>query len=248
MRMKPELRVKPVLHLALPILVVGLAGVMSSVGQSAAPGAWPEPWVAPDARLSSLGDHINIDGMPARIYRFTTEAKPDEVAAYFRAHIDRDFARAPASAALEGQTVVAGRMGDYWVTLQLQPQAGQSVGTWSAIPQFVPGVRQDARPPPGFPATAQLTRQIDSFDDGKRSQMAVGVDPGPVDGVALRLADALKAQGFIKQTTPQAAWPRPAVYMATFRKDREEVLVTLEQEARGTAIMINRISALEELQ
>jgi hypothetical protein len=242
------MRVNLVLRRLPSIVILGLAGVVASVGQSSSPAGWPEPYIAADARLSSLGDHINVNGMPARIYRFTTGAKPDDVVTYFRAHIDRDFTRAPASAALNGQTAVAGRVGDYWIALQLQQQAGQTVGTWSAMPQFIPDLPQDAQRPPGFPPTAQLTQQIDSFDDDKRSQLAVGLDPGPVDGVAVRLADSLQDQGFVKQTTPQAAWPRPTVYVATFRKDREEILVTLQQEARGTAVMINRISALEVLQ
>ncbi len=236
----------PVLRLLPPILMLGLTG-MTSVGQTAAQLRWPDPYIAPDVHLSSIGDHININGVPSRIYRFTTESKPDEVVRYFRAHVDRDFARAAPSAALEGQTAVAGRIGDYWVALQLRQQSGGTVGTWSAMPQFIPGVRQEVRLPTGFPASATVTQQIDSFDDDKSSQFAVGVDPGPVDGVAERLAGQMHDQGFVNQTTPQATWPRPNVYVATFRKDREEVLVTLQQEPQGTLMMINRISTLEEL-
>jgi hypothetical protein len=240
---------KHMLPLLPSVLILGLTGMMTSVGQTEGDLRWPDPYIAPDVRLSSIGGHININGVPSRIYRFTTESKPDEVVTYFRAHVERDFVRAAPSAALEGQTAVAGRMGDYWVTLQLQQQqqSGETVGTWSATPRFRPGVRQETRLPTGFPATATLTQQIDSFDDDKSSQLAVGVDPGPVDGVAERLGSTLHDQGFVKQTTSQATWPQPNVYIATFRKGREEVLVTLKQEPQGTLMMINRISALEEL-
>lgn len=39
----------------------------------------------------------------------------------------------------------------------------------------------------------------------------------------------------------------PGTYVGMFRKGREEIFVTLAQESAGTSLMINRISALEEL-
>lgn len=218
------------------------------IGQTPGGLEWPAPYIAPDAHLSSVGDRISINGVPARIYRYTTMRKPDEVVRYFREHVERDFNRAQPSAALPGQTAVAGRVGDFWVTLQLRQQAGQTVGTWSAIPQFVRDIRAEVQRPAGFPQSAKLIQQIDSFDADKRSQMAIGLDPSPVDGVAQRLAAELLDQGFTKQATPQTTWPSPSTYVALFRKGREEIFVTLAQETAGTSVMINRISALEELQ
>jgi hypothetical protein len=167
---------------------------------------------------------------------------------YFREHVERDYSRAPPSGALPGQVAIAGRIGDFWVTLQLKQQGGQTVGTWSAIPQFMPDVRAEVRRPAGFPRSAKLIQQIDSLDADKRSQMAVGLDPSPVDGVAERLTAELVDQGFTRQATPQATWPSPNTYVAVFRKGREEIFVTLNQELAGTSVLINRISALEELQ
>jgi hypothetical protein len=232
-------------------VILAVAPVCASVyaGQTwSAELNWPAPYIATDARLSSVGDHISINGIPALIYRYTTERKPDEVVEYFRVHVERDFSRAQPSAALPGQIAVAGRVGDFWVTLQLRQQAGQTVGTWSAVPQFMADIRGVVQRPAGFPQSAQLIQQIDSFDAGKRSQMAIGLDPSPVDGVAARLADELLNQGFARQPTPQRTWPSPSTYVAIFRKDREEIFVTLAQESAGTSVMINRISALEELQ
>jgi hypothetical protein len=228
-------------------LTAALACTAPSVGQTPTPLEWPEPFIAADIRLSSVGDHININGIPARIYRYTTERRPDEVVRYFRDHVERDFGRVEPATALPGQTAVGGRVGDFWVTLQIQEQMGETVGTWSAIPQFVPGIRQTVQRPAGFPSSAKLIQQVDSFDDDKRSQVVIGMDPGPVDGVAGRLEGELLDQGFVKQTTPQTNWPTPSVYAAVFRKPREELLVTLNQELTGTSVMINRISALEEL-
>ena len=229
--------------------MLAVSSVCSPVSMGQIPAAldWPEPYIATDARLSSIGDRISINGIPARIYRYTTWRNPDEVVRYFREHVQRDFSRAQPSAALPGQVAVAGRVGDFWVTLQLQQQRGQTVGTWSALPQFKPNIREPVQRPAGFPASAKLVQQIDSFDAGKRSQMAIGIDPGPVDGVAERLAADLTQEGFVRQHVPLATWSASGAYTAIFRKGREEVFVTLAQESAGTSVMINRISALEEL-
>jgi len=229
--------------------MLAVASVCSPVSMGQMPDAldWPEPHIAADARLSNIGDHININGVPARIYRYTTWRNPDEVVSYFREHVQRDFSRAQPSAALRGQVAVAGRVGDFWVTLQLQRQRGQTVGTWSALPQFKPNMREPVQRPAGFPPSAKLIQQIDSFDAGKRSQMAIGIDPSPVDGVAERLAADLTREGFVKQPAPLATWPASSAYAAIFRKGREEIFVTLAQEPAGTSVMVNRISALEEL-
>jgi hypothetical protein len=119
------------------------------------------------------------------------------------------------------------------------------MGTWSAIPQFSPNPREAVQRPTGFPQSAQLIQQVDSYDAGRRSQMAIGLDPGPVDGVAERLTTELLEQGFVRQTTPMTN--SPGTYVGMFRKGREEIFVTLAQESAGTSLMINRISALEEL-
>jgi hypothetical protein len=235
---------RPMLRAA---VIVALAAAAASSGQAPQALAWPQPYIATDVRLSSIGDHVNLNGIPARIYRYTTGRRPEEVVRYFRAHVDRDFSRAEPSAALPGQVAVAGRVGDFWVTLQLKQEGGETVGTWSAIPQFMPDIREAVQQPAGFPSSAKLIQQVDSFDDDKRSQMAIGIDPSPVDGVAERLAAELHDQGFTKQATPQTTWPSPSTYVAVFRKDREEILVTLNQEPTGTSVMINRLSALEEL-
>ena len=219
-----------------------------SVGQTSGELPWPEPHIAGDARLSSVGDHISINGIPARIYRFTSGCKPDEVVRYFHEHVERDFSRAQPSAALPGQIAVAGRVGDFWVTLQVLSKGAQTMGTWSAIPQFRPDVHETVQRPTGFPQSARLTQQIDSYDSGRHSQMAIGLDPGPIDGVAERLTTALLEQGFVKQTDPVTNWPAPDTYVGIFRKGREEIFVTLAQESAGTSLMINRVSALEELQ
>jgi hypothetical protein len=231
----------------LPLLAVVSFCATSSLGQSADPLKWPEPNIAPDAQLSNVGEHMAINGVPVHIYQFNSGLDPEQVVRYFRERVERDASGAPQPDAQSGRVTVGGRAGDFWLTLQVRRERGGSSGTWSAAPRFVPNIAQPVRRPPGFPASATLVQQIDSFDRDKRSQMALGIDPAPVDGVAVRLESEMRSQGYAKQSMPRVSWPSSSEYVAVFGKGREEVVVSLLQESAGTAVIINRISALEEL-
>lgn len=209
---------------------------------------WPTPVLPDDVNLSAVGEHVNINGIPARIYTFTTAQPPEKVIEHFRQQVESGFTRVADKPVLRDQTTLGGRVGDFWLTLQLQKAAGRTRGTWSATPRFIPDSKQVVVRPAGFPASAKLIQQIDSLDADKRSQMAVGLDPSPVEGVAQRLEDELREQGFAKQLLPAVNWPAPDRYVAVFGKAREEIWVTLKQERAGTAVMVNRLSALEVLE
>jgi hypothetical protein len=68
-----------------------------------------------------------------------------------------------------------------------------------------------------------------------------------VDAAAVRLESELRARGFAKEPQPKQNWASPQEYVALFRKSREEVMVSLRQTSTGTAVVVNRISALEEM-
>jgi hypothetical protein len=208
---------------------------------------WPSPGLPADAAVQSVGENISINGVPARIYTFTTVQTADEVVAEFRKHLDGDFVRAKQSPLLQGQVDVGGRVGDFWLALQLHQKGSRTKGTWSATPRFMPDAIQTVVKPAGFPDSARLIQQVDSFDAGKRSQMAMGIDPSPVDGVAARLEEQMHDQGFVRQALPAVHWPAPDRYVAVFGNGREELWVTLQQQRAGTAVSINRLSALEVL-
>ena len=73
-------------HGPLPPVLLSIALLTSGLcaGQSTERLAWPEPQLGADARLSSIGDSIAIDGVPAHIYRFATSRSPEEVVKAFR--------------------------------------------------------------------------------------------------------------------------------------------------------------------
>jgi hypothetical protein len=225
-----------------------IASVQATAQLAASQLSWPTPSLPSDVSLAGVGDELTINGVPARIFTFTTRHSVDEVIEQFQAGIDSDFTRAKPLARQQQRIDVGGKRGDFWLALQLEQRGRETRGTWSATPRFIPDARQPVVRPAGFPHNARVLQQIDSFDAGKRSQMAVGIDPSPVDGVAQRLEDEMRGLGFNKQALPAINWPSPDRYVAVFSKGREEVWVTLQQQRTGTAVTVNRLSALEVLQ
>lgn len=207
--------------------------------------AWPVLKIPAGARLSSPGEAIAINGMPVKIYRFETALDANTLGREFGQGVTQLVRRAPPG----GGVTYGGRRGDFWLTLQVAPLPnGHSQATWSAAPRFMPGAQMKVSKPPGFPASAQLLQQVDSFDAGKSSQLAIGLDPAAVDAVAARLQDELRGLGYTKQAYPPRNWSDDGQYSAVFANGREELVVSLRPEGTGTSVVVNRISALERLE
>lgn len=209
--------------------------------------AWPKPLLPRDATLESPGESMTVNGMPLKIYRYETASKPDVLTRTFRSTIEGELVRGPARAN-DPRATLAGRAGGFWLTLQLAAtDSGRTIATWSAAPRFIEGAQRDVTLPPGFPADAELYQHVDSFDDDRRSQMAVGMMRAPVDAVAANLQQRLRELGFAKQPFPARNWSDDGAFAAVYSRSREEVVVSLRPEAGGTAMVVNRISALDRL-
>ena len=209
--------------------------------------SWPKPALPGDAALESPGESMAVNGMPLRIYRFETAASHEALTRAFRAGIEGELVRTGARAG-DPRTTLAGRSGGFWLTLQLAPVVdGRTIATWSAAPRFIDGAQRRVTLPPGFPSSAELLQHVDSFDDDKRSQMAIGLAQSPIDAVAADLELRMRELGFAKQPFPARNWSGDGEFAAVYSKSREELVVSLRREARGTAVVINRISALDRL-
>jgi hypothetical protein len=209
---------------------------------------WPTPALPKDARLESPGESMAVNGMPLKIYRYHTAAKPEVLAHAFGATVTGKVVQGPPVPG-DPRTTLAGRSGDFWLTLQIGSSGpGRTTATWSAAPRFVDGAQRKITLPPGFPSEAELYQHVDSYDADRRSQMAIGMMRAPIDAVAANLQQRLRELGFVKQPFPARNWTDAGDYAAVFHKAREELVVSLRPEGGGTALVINRISALDRLQ
>jgi hypothetical protein len=208
---------------------------------------WPMPRVPAEGGLALVGESMQVNGMPMRIYQFTTRRDLDGVVDVFATGIQGNLQRKRLQGDA-GPLTVAGRSGDYWLTMQLVATPNGTRGTWSATPQFEQGAQQRISRPPGFPASAHLLQQVDSLDAGKRSQLVVGLDRASIDVVARQLELDLRTAGYSKQPFIERHWIDSNQYVAMYGRPREEVMVTLRRDPNGTAITMNRITALEVLE
>ncbi len=228
--------------LALALMLVAMAAPVFAQELT-----WPKPLLPRDATLESPGESMAVNGMPMKIYRYETASTPEILTRAFRSTIEGELVRGPARAN-DPRATLAGRSGGFWITLQLAPtESGRTIATWSAAPRFIEGAQRAVTLPPGFPSEAELYQHVDSFDDDRRSQMAVGMMRAPVDAVAANLAQRLRELGFAKQPFPARNWSADGAFAAVYSRSREEIVVSLRPEAGGTAMVVNRISALDRL-
>jgi hypothetical protein len=207
---------------------------------------WPEPALPADSQLSLVGEAMEVNGMPVRIFRFETRRTADEVIAGFGKSVRGSLRESSLPGGGSGRAI-AGRSGHYWITLQLSEDGWGTRGTWSASPQFEQRALREIRRPVGFPERAQLLQQVDSFDMGKRSQLVVGMDSAGIDAVAQEIEATLRGAGFQKSPFVARSWTDADNYTAIFARAREEIMVSLRRDTQGTSIVLNRLSALETL-
>ena len=231
-------------HVSLPFSLLWAVVPLAVYAQSL---SWPQPHLPEDAVLTSPGESMKINGVPTRILRFQTEASIEQVRQLFAASV-RSLTAAPAAAVMRGRLTLGGRAGDFWETIQMSRVGSQTVGTWSVTPQFVPGAHQPVVRPPGFPESAQLLQSIDSYDAGKHSELMIGRDPAPIDGLAAQIDASLRSMGYAPTPLMKPHWNGSDQYVALYGKGREEMQVTLRAESGSTTVMVNRLTALETLQ
>lgn len=229
------------------LIAAGMGVLSLTMSAVAVALEWPSPMLPSGTTYESAGESLRVNGMPTQIRRFHSRVDSQQLIAAFARGID---GKPTARTAIEGTSewTLGGRAGDFWLTLRWREAQDGTRGTWSAAPIFDKGAKHRVVPPQGFPRSATLLQQVDSFDVDKRSQMAVGIDSAAIDAVALRLEEELRSSGFRKQPQMKQSWISPQEYVAVFSRAREEIYVALRQEQQGTSVVINRVSALEKLQ
>ena len=188
-----------------------------------------------------------VNGMPLKIYRFDTAASIEDVTRVFRGVSTATSCVAKARSRIRASRSLDVRADSGSRCNSRRPTPGRTIATWSAAPRFIAGVKRRVVLPPGFPADAKLLQHVDSYDDDKRSQMAIGRTQAPVDAAVARFLDRMKELGYTKQPFPPRNWNGSSEYSAVFANGREELVVSMQQEPQGTAVVFNRISALERL-
>ena len=221
---------------------VSALGALGLAAASHADG-WPTPGTPAGARLQVVADEIILNGRPCRVFRFDVQASEEEVLAFYR---ERFRTTRAVEARVNAHRVIATREGDYFHTVQLNPDTGARRVEGTVITTALraqPERSAAADIEAWLPADTAVLSTMQS-NDGLRGHVhaltVVAVNRHSVQANRDHVAEALRQRGFrlVDGDTPTAH--SPASVSLTFVSPTEEAALTISDAGPYRAVLIHR--------
>lgn len=154
---------------------LGRAGIFLAcllVVQSRAAMAFPEFPTADFMHVLIVADEIDFNGLPMRLFEFSSERSESELLGFYRRVWGDEFT----DTEIGPQRILAHRKGDYLLVVQVLERSGLgSRGTLSIAPLFSPKLKPNERLGVGFPLMpgSMVVSDIHAQDVGKTSRTLV---------------------------------------------------------------------------
>lgn len=216
---------------------------------------WPRVELPAQVRAFSVGEQLNVDGLPMRVTGFVSADSPAHLADWFRRSLG-----GPAVENDIGRAKVLGRpVGDYYLTVQLEPAGTGTRGL--VVLSFPAGAHEKAdqeriraeRWRMRLPAGTELIGAVESVDSGKRSLHLSARNRLGSELNAEGIKHLLSEDGYrLERETVVDNARLPAQLRGGrtlyFKGPGKEAMATLAETAQGDAVLVlNTIVTLEPL-
>lgn len=210
---------------------------------------WPVLDAPPRGKVEVVAEDLRLDGVPTQIRRFQTSVGPEEVLAFYRTLWRSGKAEKAVESSAGDWQVIARKHGEYWLSVQVKALGGApgAEGYLAAALAFPAATRAEAEPPLPLPPQSQVLRELVSRDPGKISRMTVATNALSIDANVNWIEERLRREGFRRDTHVKLP-DRGSGYAAVFAHGADEIVLTIERRAEGTAIVMNRITKVLEKQ
>ncbi|MFL6665198.1 MAG: hypothetical protein ACJ8G7_23765 [Rhizobacter sp.] len=226
-------------------------GALGAFGLAAASPAdgWPTPGTPAGARIQVVADEMILNGRPCRVFRFDVRASDDEVLAFYR---ERFRTTRAVEARVKAHRVIATREGDYFHTVQLNPDAGARRVEGTVITTALRGQPERSSAAadieawlPADTAVLSTMQSSDGLRGHVRALTVVAVNRHSVQANRDHVAEALRQRGFrlVDGDTPATDTPAahsPASVSLTFASPTEEAALTISDAGLYRAVLIHR--------
>jgi hypothetical protein len=229
------------------------AAVVTLASPSHAAEDWPSVELPPHVDRFDVGRHMMVNGSPARIEGFLSDAPVNELVDWFR----RSLGEPLVESRLRDKRILGRAEGDYYITIQLERvDARGAPGTRGLV--SITRMRASDRVPGGtsthpwlarLPAGSRVDSNVTSYDGPKASSHLMFSNN---HGVALnveRVVDLMREDGYAleREATPPASPElgarRPVEGRSLYFKapDREAQAVVVRLNDGRTSVVVNTV-------
>lgn len=187
--------------------------------------SWPEMPAVPKAHTTWVAREVRINGVPARMARFESEASVHEVLAYYQAHWAAAPAGPPRAGRVSGWHLLSTLHGPYHLVVQVKPQG--HTGSEGLLSIIHLNELRGPEPPAGWPRVqgVQLRQVIASADGPLQSHHLLATSEQGLPRVRDRFMASLKHQGWRLQNEVHTA----SGYLATCHRAGDTLDIALTQ-------------------
>ncbi|MES2889442.1 MAG: hypothetical protein V4739_15720 [Pseudomonadota bacterium] len=218
-----------------------MPAVCHATGLSPAAGArgaaWPEMPTVPKARVAWVAQEVRINGVPARIARFESDASVQEVLAHYQAHWSAAPAGPPRAGRLGEWQLVSTLHGPYHLVVQVKPQGG--TGSEGLLSTVHMKELRSPEPPADWPRLdgVQIRQVMASTDGSQHSHHLLATSEQKLTRLRDRLMASLKHKGWRVQHEVHT----PSGYLANCHRagDTLDIALTQDTARPGLTLVAN---------
>lgn len=211
----------------------GLTALAALLCASSGWAGWPELPLPPGSRAESIGEQIRLNGVPMRMQRVLSDAKPNTVIQFYREALG---ARRTEEELPDGLLFAQGR-GDHFVTVRVKVLGPSFTETLVSVSD-ARGAKNAANRPLGFPipAETQVLSDMESTDAGKVSRQLVLMNNHSILTNIASITKALQERGYELQSgdTQNAKSGRVLMFGGA---NREARLVVVRKDGASNVVL-----------
>lgn len=223
---------------------------------AAAQAAWPKVGMPKDVQAFDVGGQVTTNGIPMRMQGFVANAKPEQLADWFRQNMGRPLVENTVG----GKLILGRAQGEHYLTVQLEP-AGSGTRGLVAVSHLKAAQDTQAQTQAAtnrwmsrLPSGSQLMTQTVSEDAGKLSTYRVVVNSHSQETNSERIKSMMREDGlaFEREAAADAGaagrrGPSPGGKTLFFKSSDKEAMAVIYRDPAGqTAVVLNTISKAEK--
>ena len=228
------------------LVLAALLILLSGSGRVFASESWPTLPMPPKASVKWIAQNMRVNGVPTRVLGFQSRVGRAEMVEYYKAHWSGSFERAPSVKDYKQSTIVAQKLGPFFMTVKVEDgPRGSSVGLIS-VAQII-GSRFDRSPGeltlmPG----AKVISVVESDDPGKHSRQVVIQAPQMSALVSQFYQTSMVNAGWrqVQASTQPANGVRGAGHFIVFARDGREMQLSIVEprKGKGSTVLANLVT------
>lgn len=180
-----------------------------------------------------------VNGRPMTIEHVTVQRPPADVLRHYRKTLEDKTSGKTVERRINGDEILARRVGDQFVTVRVRPTASGASDVWVMTTPMRPPV--SAAPLPAhlaLPAGSRVLSNVETVDGARRAHTVIAMSEAATAATQDFLKRSLGERGF-SLVASDSSREDPSRRVMLFQRGTEDVMVTIADGPAGRTVVLN---------